>query len=35
MRNVHGRARIIGLSGVVESPGALVREGRSWSAVTV
>ncbi|CAN5655685.1 nucleotide sugar dehydrogenase [soil metagenome] len=33
MRAVHGRARIIGLSGTVESPGDLVSERRTWAAV--
>jgi UDP-N-acetyl-D-glucosamine dehydrogenase len=35
MRDVHGRARIIGLSGVVESPGQLAMERRNWASVSM
>jgi UDP-N-acetyl-D-glucosamine dehydrogenase len=35
MRNVHGRARIIGLSGAVESAGEEVTERRTWAALQV
>jgi UDP-N-acetyl-D-glucosamine dehydrogenase len=33
MRDVHGHARIIGLSGAVEWPGAHVGERRTWAAM--
>lgn len=35
MRDAQGRARIIGLSGVVESPGEFQSERQSWAALQV